>query len=254
VKEKVSGIYCIENLIDGKKYIGQSVNLYKRINEHLRVLRKNQSQCEILQHAWNKYGEENFKFWIVEECFIDKLDEREIFWIKELHSQRDEWGYNISWGGDTPTRGMKHTQEWKDTASKRMKERVVSEDTKEKISKTLMGHGFLPESIEKMRNTRLARHDHRSDKEKQNLSDKFSGVNHPLFGTKRKGASSKYFGVSRYKDRNGHLYWKVIINIGGIQKYIVSRKYEIDAAREYDKYVIEHELPNPLNFPEEWGR
>lgn len=62
-KEKLCGIYCIENTVNGKKYIGQSVNIYTRWKQHKNDL-NNDAHCnEHLQSAWNCYGEEAFKFY-----------------------------------------------------------------------------------------------------------------------------------------------------------------------------------------------
>lgn len=106
-----SGIYCLENSINGKKYIGQAENLEKRRREH--GYKDRSKGCHALRNAFEKYGYDKFIYSIVEECPIEMLDEREIFWIKELHSHTTEWGYNISWGGNTPQRGRKHTEEEK---------------------------------------------------------------------------------------------------------------------------------------------
>lgn len=38
-----SGIYSILNLTNGKRYVGSSVNLYGRLNEHLYNLRHNKA-------------------------------------------------------------------------------------------------------------------------------------------------------------------------------------------------------------------
>jgi len=84
-----------------------------------------------------------------------------------------------------------------------------------------------------------------------------TGKNHPRFGTKLLKKSSQYFGVSKkisYYKNKIYIYWQVEITITNICKYIGNYKNEIVAARAYDKYVVEHNLPNPLNFPEEWGR
>ena len=47
-----------------------------------------------------KYGRENFSFQIIEECPPEKLQEREIYWIKELNTYHA--GYNETLGGDMP--------------------------------------------------------------------------------------------------------------------------------------------------------
>lgn len=57
-----SGIYKIENVVDGKKYVGSSKNLNKRRATHWRSLRNNKHHNEYLQRAFNLYGEDNFKF------------------------------------------------------------------------------------------------------------------------------------------------------------------------------------------------
>ena len=82
MKEKISGIYCFENNINGKKYSGQSEDLIVRFRIQKNKLNKNKDGCPILQKAWNKYGEENFSYYVLEECQIRDLDKNEIFWNK----------------------------------------------------------------------------------------------------------------------------------------------------------------------------
>lgn len=65
-----SGIYKIINKVNGKYYVGSSLNMnrgYKsRWNRHKKTLRNNTHINEYLQNAWNKYGESNFDFIMVE--------------------------------------------------------------------------------------------------------------------------------------------------------------------------------------------
>lgn len=94
------GIYKITNLLNGKIYIGQSVDIWKRISEHKwRALNKgdNSYNCAI-HRAFRKYGIENFKFEIIEETDEKSLDEKEIFYIKFFNSLCPN-GYNIKKGG-----------------------------------------------------------------------------------------------------------------------------------------------------------
>ncbi len=90
------GIYKIQNKVNGKVYIGSSKNIEWRWNNHISSLDAHSPKCNrILQIAWDKYGEDNFIFEIVEECPEELLIERESYWIKFYDSKNKEKGYNI---------------------------------------------------------------------------------------------------------------------------------------------------------------
>lgn len=84
------GIYKIQNIINNKIYIGQSVHIEKRWREHC----FNSSNSKISQ-AIKKYGKENFKFSVIEECEITELTNREKYWIEYYNSIVPN-GYNVS--------------------------------------------------------------------------------------------------------------------------------------------------------------
>lgn len=90
----IGGIYKIVNKINNKIYIGSAVHLSRRWAYHRFTMRRNKSCCRILQKAWNKYGEDNFIFEII-EIVIDKnkLLEREQFYLDVFKPY--EIGYNI---------------------------------------------------------------------------------------------------------------------------------------------------------------
>lgn len=90
-----SGIYMILNTWNNKCYIGSSKNLRKRKYEHFNCLRKNKHHSQHLQSSYNKYGENSFVFIILEECEVENLIEREIFWINLKNSLDPKCGYNI---------------------------------------------------------------------------------------------------------------------------------------------------------------
>lgn len=97
----MGAIYSILNLVDGKIYVGQSVNPSKRRTDHFRELRKNIHHNIHLQRAWNKYGEDAFVFNILENCADDKLNDNEVWWIEYFDSTNHDKGYNLETGGDS---------------------------------------------------------------------------------------------------------------------------------------------------------
>ncbi len=64
---KVSGIYMILNLENKKFYIGSTINMWTRRREHFTELARGDHHNDYLQRSWVKYGEDNFRFYIVEE-------------------------------------------------------------------------------------------------------------------------------------------------------------------------------------------
>lgn len=95
------GIYKITNIINNKVYIGKSTNIERRWKEHIRHSKDEFTKEKPPIHkAINKYGLESFIFEIVEECEVDFLNEREMFYIKFYNSRNKKKGYNITEGGD----------------------------------------------------------------------------------------------------------------------------------------------------------
>ena len=89
------GVYRILNCVNGKFYIGSSINIEKRWNDHKYALANNTHNNKHLQNAWNKYGENNFKFEVLEETDINSLRERETFYLKSTNCTDDKIGYNM---------------------------------------------------------------------------------------------------------------------------------------------------------------
>ena len=125
-----SGIYMIKNSVTKKVYIGQSIHVRERIKKHLWELKNNKHRNIHLQNAFNKYGIDSFLFGIVEKCPECNLNEAEVFWISFYHSTSEEKGYNLLDGGGN---NYHH-----------------SEESKQKISLSLMGHSVTEAAREKM--------------------------------------------------------------------------------------------------------
>lgn len=94
------GIYKIENKVNEKCYIGQSIDIKRRWKDHrVAAYGCSEEYNYPLYRAIRKYGLENFEFSILEKCLQKELDVKEIFWIKEYNSILPN-GYNQSLGGE----------------------------------------------------------------------------------------------------------------------------------------------------------
>lgn len=102
------GIYYIHNTFNNKYYIGQSANLEQRKIRHKTDLKKQKHHNIHLQSAWNKYGSSAFEFCIIENCTLEELNEREMYWISQYNSFSE--GYNLA-SEAKGCRGYKHTEE-----------------------------------------------------------------------------------------------------------------------------------------------
>lgn len=95
------GIYKITNIKNNKIYIGKSTDIKRRWKEHIRHSKDEHKRKKCPLHmAINKYGKDLFKFEVIEECKVDVLDEREMYYIKLFDSKNKKKGYNITNGGD----------------------------------------------------------------------------------------------------------------------------------------------------------
>jgi hypothetical protein len=112
----MSYIYSITNLENSKLYVGKTSkpNPYDRWKQHLQLarsfnnLQENNSALSMpILRAISKYGADNFKFRVIEECDDDKVNERETYWIEKLKAYGKN-GYNITLGGE----GIKKPQKY----------------------------------------------------------------------------------------------------------------------------------------------
>lgn len=98
----ITGIYKITNNINGKIYIGQSIDIETRWYHHKKSAFSPdyKGYNKYLYKAFRKYGIDNFMFEIIEKCEQYQLNDREIFWISHYDSANTKKGYNITLGGD----------------------------------------------------------------------------------------------------------------------------------------------------------
>ena len=94
------GIYKITNLINQKSYIGQSINISRRIKDHFQKAEcpSDVSYNGALHSAIRKYGKNNFVWEVLEECSPEELDSKEQYYIQKFNTYSPN-GYNILEGG-----------------------------------------------------------------------------------------------------------------------------------------------------------
>lgn len=125
-----TGIYKIVNKINGKHYVGSSINIDKRWSGHRYLLINNKHENQHLQNAWNKYGEDTFEFIKIEDVLIprywtdkeksEKLLQREQFYLDQvLMEDRKMVNHSISYNIAIDAKGS-----------------MISEEVKRKISES----------------------------------------------------------------------------------------------------------------------
>jgi group I intron endonuclease len=138
-------VYLIENLINGKRYIGQTIfTLDARWKQHQQSAQNN-SQFPI-HCAIRKYGSSSFKTSILTEVTSkEEMDFHEKFYIKNLVTRTPK-GYNLTEGGEGSL-GRVSTEETRKRISKALKGNKYSlgfkhtKKTREKMSKARKGRG-----------------------------------------------------------------------------------------------------------------
>lgn len=108
-----TGIYKITNNINRHSYIGMSIDIEKRWNDHKSKAfnSKQENIDKVLYKAIRKHGVENFSIETLEECSQEKMVEREIYWIKHFNTYNDKKHYNMTPGGDMPGYNTVHIGE-----------------------------------------------------------------------------------------------------------------------------------------------
>ncbi len=151
-------VYKITNLLNGKIYIGQTVQSFEhRISGHLSNAKHNGDFLNenSIDYAINKYGWENFHSEVVEICNSqDELNEREKFWIKILNC-KFPFGYNLTGGGGgiigfTSQKGKHFSAKHRAKISASNKGKIFSDEHKKKLSDAHKGKKLSNEHRKKI--------------------------------------------------------------------------------------------------------
>ena len=226
-KKKISGIYCIRNIVNNDRYIGLGIDIMLRWYRHKKFLKDGAHKNTYLQNAYNLYGCDNFEYTIIQllEPEEQLLKDMEIYWIAYYNSFiRDGGGYNLTRGGE----GC-----WG---------RECSEETIEKLrNATGMGNSPLCGT-------------HWSDERKMSFSIRQLGENNSFYNKKhsdetkkaiaiksagrkaRENTYSLFVGVSFRKKENK---WRAYIAYERKRFELGLFTYEIEAAMAYNEAALE---------------
>ena len=158
----ISGLYAITHRESGKQYIGSTNNFLLRWREHRSELRHGCHCNQLLQRAWDKYGEEKFSFDVIMICGVDNLLDWEQRFLDGFRP-----AYNIALKVSSPMKGRKHTLDSRKKMSEAHKGYVKSPEhcarisiantgkkasfaTKQKMSLSRTGKKASPDGIAKM--------------------------------------------------------------------------------------------------------
>lgn len=189
-----SGIYKLENLTNGKCYVGSTNDFRKRFVFHKSLLARRTHHSIKLQRAWDKNGGDKFAFIILE--LVENhalLFEREQYWIDALKAAHKDIGYNVApqAGG---SRGLKQSPETIEKRAAKLRGRVRSQEAKDKISVANTGKVRTPEMRIKIGLAGKGRK--HTDEARRRISEGHKGIKMPREGVEKSIASRRGYVTS----------------------------------------------------------
>jgi group I intron endonuclease len=215
-----SGIYAIKNIINNKVYIGSAINIDKRWASHKHHLRQGKHHSEHLQCAWDKYGEQNFKFEVLEEVQNPlHLISYEQVYLDYYKSHETERGYNICKvaGSRYGVKASEETRQKISEASKNRSEETIqkireahtgkklSEEHKQKLREASTGKTLSEEARQKIREAKTGKK--RSEETKQKLREAKVGKKlseehrQKMIEAQRSRKDNKYYYFNKHKKK-----------------------------------------------------
>jgi len=143
-----TGVYEIVH-VDGKMYVGSSVNLQRRMAQHKNRLNAGTHRNPHLQSAWKKYGESAFTFSTIEYVAEENLLAREQYWMDAYNVVEE--GYNIALVASHSQLGLVRSEATKRKLSVARRKRKISPETCAKISASNKGKVRTPEMRKRYR-------------------------------------------------------------------------------------------------------
>lgn len=286
-RKRISCIYMIENLINCKKYVGQSVDFYTRYTGHKRTALTKLDNTLPLYSAMRKYGFDNFEFTILIKDNTTgsiKLDFWEDYFIDLFDTMNREKGYNCTSGGNLSkmyhmdtiakfkvtnkqiVRNMRNkTGNYKGVSFDKEKQKWCGELTYNYKTIFLGYYNTEEDGAKAYNNYAMYLNENLKDNEKYLLNDIPNYINVPIdVPTKNKKRVmdkklSQYNGVTYNDKRKNYI---TCIKYNTKSYYLGSNKNELECAKFYNqqalyynqnfgtKYVL-NDIPNYETIPKD---
>lgn len=141
----VPGVYAIKNNVNGKIYVGSSINMESRQKHHIKSLNNNKHHSSRLQSEWNKYKSNSFTFYLCERIDdVSLLLDQEQLYIEKYNACDQGIGFNVLKYAHSPCR--KRISSKKITHKESTSNKLTETDDrwfKVELLKIAMGDTFL---------------------------------------------------------------------------------------------------------------
>jgi len=140
-------LYKITNILNGKIYIGQTIEINRRWQAHKSYAKNPEKTGQYVHRAMGKHGINNFSFEVIATCCsVEDANEIETLLIQQYDSRNPQKGYNIKSGGQT----------WDDEMRQHMSEKIKQHyqnhpEDRERVSNQAKMLWKNPEHIVKMK-------------------------------------------------------------------------------------------------------
>ncbi|MCZ2224529.1 MAG: GIY-YIG nuclease family protein [Chitinophagales bacterium] len=182
IESRIIYLYKITNLLDGKIYIGQSVNPSKRWRDHIYYSKRNNKYRQYIHHAMNKHGIENFNFEVIAGCRTQEdADYTEDQLMIQYNSKNSEFGYNLTSGASNGGHSEETKQKLREATLKQIAEK----------GHPAYGTKRTEEVVQKMKNNWKENHPPVSEEVRKKMSDSHKGKKLPEEQVRKIAAANK---------------------------------------------------------------
>lgn len=184
---RISGVYEIVLVADGRRYIGSAIDIHERWRRHKKDLRGGRHHSTHLQRAWDKYGEDAFQFCVIEKCSSKK---EEILQVEQAYLNKFNPEFNSCKLATSPL-GIKHSQGTRAKVSAAAKRMWESQEHRAKHAEA------MAKASQAIRETALSQSGLRSERAKNHNASYWSDETKLAQSQRRKAYASTEAGKAQ---------------------------------------------------------